>query len=395
MKFTQTNVRSLKPPIGKADITIWDEAMAGFGIRFRNGGAGAFVIQYQIGERQAKMTLGKVAKVELEQAQIEAKQHFAMIAKKIDPAVERAKVMTDNEQTFEPLIDPFIAFLERKGRSAGYVKWTRRCLTHYMTDLHRRPVKGIERADISRELRRITAERGPVSSKNSRAALSKFFSWIIGEGLAHHNPVDGTNKEEAGVRDRVLTPEEIVCIWNESGEGDYGKIIKLLILTAVRKSSIGNLSRKELLFDKAMLDLPKQRNKNKERFLVPLSRQALAILSSVTERKESPFVFGEGEGGFSGWSKCKERLDGRLGEGFEHWVHHDFRRTFETLGKDVCKIPPHVTDVCLHHVGEARKGVKRHYNYANYLDEKRSALQVWADYIDGLVNKKVELRIAA
>ena len=46
MRFTQARVNSLKPPAGKADHEEIDEAMPGFGIRFRNGGSGTYFIKY-------------------------------------------------------------------------------------------------------------------------------------------------------------------------------------------------------------------------------------------------------------------------------------------------------------------------------------------------------------
>jgi len=61
MKFSESNVRRLKAPEGKSDITIWDNGMPGFGIRFRDGGAGVYIIQYKVDGKDAKLTLGKVA----------------------------------------------------------------------------------------------------------------------------------------------------------------------------------------------------------------------------------------------------------------------------------------------------------------------------------------------
>ena len=53
------------------------------------------------------------------------------------------------------------------------------------------------------------------------------------------NPVVGTNKAEEEIsRDRVLNDEELRLVWSCAGEGDYGAIIRLLILpgSAARKS---------------------------------------------------------------------------------------------------------------------------------------------------------------
>jgi hypothetical protein len=47
MKFTQTNVNAYKlPATAGNDFTIWDDAMPGFGIRFRDGKpSGSWIIK--------------------------------------------------------------------------------------------------------------------------------------------------------------------------------------------------------------------------------------------------------------------------------------------------------------------------------------------------------------
>ena len=59
MRFTQATINSFKPPKGKADHVEFDDAMAGFGVRFRNGGPGTFFIQYKIGEQHRRLSLGQ------------------------------------------------------------------------------------------------------------------------------------------------------------------------------------------------------------------------------------------------------------------------------------------------------------------------------------------------
>ena len=77
MKFTQSRVNSFQPPAGKTDHDEIDEAMPGFGVRFRNGGTGAYFIKYKIGDKHGRLSLGKVGKVSLADAQAAARRHFA------------------------------------------------------------------------------------------------------------------------------------------------------------------------------------------------------------------------------------------------------------------------------------------------------------------------------
>ena len=132
MKFTQARVNSLKPPAGKADHEEMDEAMPGFGVRFRNGGPGTYFIKYKIGGKHGRLSLGKVARSRSADAQAAAKRHFAVLADKINPSVERAKAVDKVSDTIEPLIDDFAGYLRRKGRADTYLAEVERSLRRYL-----------------------------------------------------------------------------------------------------------------------------------------------------------------------------------------------------------------------------------------------------------------------
>ena len=52
----------------------------------------------------------------------------------------------------------------------------------------------------------------------------------------------GTNKhDDAEARDRVLTDAELAAVWNAAPDNEYGRIVKLLMLTGQRRDEIGSL----------------------------------------------------------------------------------------------------------------------------------------------------------
>ena len=107
---------------------------------------------------------------------------------------------------------------------------------------------------VADRLKAIEADSGPVSRNRARSTLSAMFSWAIKERYKHLklNPVDGTGKvEEADPRDRVLTDAELVEIWNALPDNDYGRIVKLLLLTGQRREEIGGLQWREINIDKS------------------------------------------------------------------------------------------------------------------------------------------------
>ena len=206
------------------------------------------------------------------------------------------------------------------------------------------------------------------------------------QGLADHNPVIGTEAPaEDRRRDRVLSPAEMVAVWKAcDGRGEFGVIVRLLMLTGARRDEVAGLRRPELDLDRALWILPAARSKNGLEHEVPLSRQALAQLA--TRDRVGLCVFGRrGRSPFSGFSRSKERLDRELGETVAPWTLHDIRRSVVTHMVEL-GITPHVVEACINHVSGHRAGVVGTYNRATYREPKQAALQAWADHLEAPVD---------
>jgi integrase len=102
-------------------------------------------------------------------------------------------------------------------------------------------------------------------------------------------------------------------------------------------------------------------------------------------------VFGYGNGGFSGWSDCKESLDERIlaaqqkhdskAKPLPDWRLHDLRRTAATVMADRLGVLPHIVEAVLNHSSGHRAGVAGIYNRARYEAEMRAALDRWAAHL--------------
>jgi integrase len=137
----------------------------------------------------------------------------------------------------------------------------------------------------------------------------------MGEGLVENNPVIGTNKATEEVsRDHVLRDTELAAIWKACRDDDYGRIVQLLILTGQRREEVGAMQWDEVDQARGLWTIPKGRTKNGLPHDVPLSDAALEILRRAPHRGGRALVFGDGAGGFQGWSKAKAALDKRVDE---------------------------------------------------------------------------------
>ena len=132
----------------------------------------------------------------------------------------------------------------------------------------------------------------------------------------------------------------MAAIWaGTAGDDQYSAIVRLLSLTLARRDEIGSLRWSEVDLDRATISLPAERTKNSRPFEIPLSAQALEILARQPRREGREFVFGRGQGGFSGWSKAKAELDARAS--VAGWRLHDLRRSGSTAMHGELGIMPH------------------------------------------------------
>jgi integrase len=207
-------------------------------------------------------------------------------------------------------------------------------------------------------------------------------------GLTEANPVAGALRVAAETsRERVLTPDELASIWSACREDDFGRIVRLLVLTAQRREEVGSMTWSELDLEQGLWTIPRERTKNGRSHEVPLSAAAVDILRKLPHRQGREYVFGEGAGGFSGWSKCKARLDARIaatGESLHPWRLHDLRRTAATRMAEMGTLP-HVVEALLNHVSGHKAGVAGVYNRATYREEKRQALAAWSNHLHELL----------
>jgi integrase len=382
MKFTQAAVAKFKMPEGKIEHIEFDDSIPGFGLRVRNGGKRehrTYILQYKIGPKQRRMTLGNAAKIGLDEARRKARKLFGKIADGKDPANEKAVARTEASHTFDVIVSEFLRVQQAKLKLRSFIE-VQRFLQKHWKPLHRLALATISRATVAAQLRIIAKEHGPVSADRARAAISKFFSWAMGEGLAEANPVIGTNKAAGAInaRDRVLTDKELATVWNGVLENDYGRIVRLLILTGCRRDEIGSLRWSEINKEAGLIVLPGERTKNGRTHDVPLSKVALEIIDSIPRRINRDFVFGEGKGGFSGWSKAKASLNAQLG--LKPWRLHDLRRTASTRMADA-GVQPHIIEAVINHVSGHKAGVAGVYNRSTYENEKRAALEALSNYV--------------
>jgi integrase len=411
MKLTDSVARTEKLS-GKQDVILWDGALVGFGLRIRKVAKGIrkqWIVQYRDAARESRrFIIGTVEELSAAKARDIAADKLAGVRLGIYPHATREQQRKEAEhqrdrdaETFGVVSALYLANREKALRERSFLEVKRHIEKHW-EPFAKKPIHEINRRAIAIRLTEISAVNGPVAANRARATLSAFFSWAMGEGIVEHNPVAGTNKAiDEDPRDRVLTDAELGAIWAACRDDEYGRIVKLLMLTGQRREEVGGMLWDELGIESGLWTMQGARTKNGKRHILPLVPEAIQILGTIKRRprRESFLdrVFGTGEGGFGGWSKAKINLDARIvearGRPIADWRLHDLRRTVKTIMADKLDVRTEVSEAILNH---AKQGMEAVYNGAQYLTQKRRALEMWADYlrpiIEGADRKVVPLR---
>jgi integrase len=378
---------------------VWDKKLPGFGLRTRNGKR-TWVFQYKLGNQNRRIKLGG-PELSRDDARRLAEAEKGKLAKAklghgLDPAAEReirkaeAKPRAKSAKALASII-PIYLEARRGGVKPNTYVAQERYLNNHWEALHGLPLDGITRADVATSLAAIAKANGPVAANRARSVLSKFYAWAIGEGLCDANPVMGTNKrDENDPRERSLSSVEAARVWLAAPDNDYGRILKLILLTGCRRTEIGDLKWSELDRDARTIRLPRERTKNHQEHFVPLSDAAMSILATIGHG-DRDYLFGRRRtGGFCGWSKSKAELD-EIVKLKEPWTVHDLRRTVRT-GLGDLGVQPHIAEATLNHLPPK---LIRTYDRNKYESEKRAALDQWATHLKTVVAQVTGTNVTA
>jgi integrase len=394
MKFTKTSVEKLlaSPP---AKEFVWDASCPGFGIRLR--GSPTWYVQLRVNGKTRRAKLGDVSRIELEPARAAAKRFNAEATLGNDPIKAKALARTAAATTVGSTVELYLAARESSLRPSS-LQQARLSLRKHFAALHPLPLASVARKDVAVAVTAVAKDHGKIAAKRARAHLSAFFTWCLREGIGgESNPVSNTNDPapDEKPRDRTLSPDEIKHLWHMLPDTEFGKVVKLLLLTACRRGEIGSLLWSEVDLDKALLTIRAGRMKGGKEHRLPLVPEALDILRSVAPRPGNPHVFGSARSGLTGFSEpVKELRDALAAMGYvaDPWRMHDIRRTVRSEMGEL-GVEPWIAERILAH---SRLGIEATYDKSKLERQMRTALGLWANrlrcIVEGTESTVVALR---
>jgi integrase len=260
-----------------------------------------------------------------------------------------------------------------------------------------RPIEGLTKADIIRELDRVVDRGSPIAANRTLSAIRRFLNWSVERGLIEVSPAASVKPPAPeSSRDRVLSDREIIWLWSAAQQVGYpfGTIVQLLLVTAQRRDEVTGMRRAEL-DGASQWVIPASRAKNDTIHVVPLSALALEVLGQVPEGRPDLLFTTTGNSQVSGFSRAKRAIDSAMTTiarkelrepKFEivPWKLHDLRRTAAT-GMAGLQTPVHVVERLLNHRTGTIRGVAAVYNRHEYWTERVDAMAAWSASLRGLL----------
>ena len=157
-------------------------------------------------------------------------------------------------------------------------------------------------------------------------------------------------------------------------------MVKAWILTGQRRDEVRCMAWSEVDPARALWTLPAARNKGKRDHEIPLARAMTELLDGL-RRRGSPVFSTDGTKPYAGQKRLKAILDRE--SGVTGWTLHDFRRTAST-GMAALHVPQDAIDRVLNHAKSTLAGT---YNRHDYLEQKRKALEAWAERVAFIVGE--------
>jgi integrase len=410
LRLTDAAVKRFKKP-ETGRIEYWDSHTRGFGLRLSATGVQSWVVitrSLKAGAwKQQRVTLGSYPALSLAQARKKATDAIAAAKKGDDPAAavkaERTALVDNSRNTFGTVRTEFLEKYRgrqnRRPAPSTLREMTRVLSADAFDGWTDTPMANLAKRDVLDILDAIVERGAETMANRTLAYLKLLFGWAANRGIIETDPTAGIKKPgHETSRDRVLSLDELRIIWQatESDHTQFNSIVRLLLLTGARLREVAELAWREIDAEAQTWTLPAARAKNHREHMVPLSEPALSILEA---RRETQRTLGTapklaftttGETAFSGFSRAKALLDKRIakaGADMAPWRLHDIRRAVATHMAEDLRIAPHVIEAALNHVSGTKAGVASVYNRALHLDERRSALDAWADFLLRLVGK--------
>jgi integrase len=398
MPLSDTKLRSLKPK--EAPYKVSDGE--GLYVLVTAGGSRLWNLSYRFLGKQKTLAIGKYPAVGLSEARRAREAAKRRLAGGVDPSAERKaerrrKVMA-NSSTFQAVADEWFHQNEERWVKSYRSRLRSRLDGDLLLHLGRRPIAEIEPLELLDALRRIEKRDAIEMAKRVMQMAGGIFRYGVATGRCARDitaDLKGALKPSRPSKHRASLPAKDLPIFMAALDAYDGDIItklamKLLLLTFVRTSEL-RFSRwvefEDLDGQNPLWRIPSERMKMRRDHLVPLSPQAVTVISDLkkkTGHREYLFPAPTKSGSISENTLLFAIY--RMGYHRRATVH-GFRSTASTILNEA-QFNRDWIELQLAHFDGSVRGA---YNSAEWLPKRREMMAWWADYLDKSRRPKLQV----
>ena len=401
MPLTDTFVKQVKHS-GKA---AGDKYSDGGGLYLHVTKSGRYWrMAYRFGGKQKTVAFGVYPAVTLAQARKRRDAAREQLASDLDPglvkqAAKAARALA-GENTFEAVAREYHGIKSSAWSESYSAKWLRLLEKDFFPSLGKLALADITPPMMLGVLRRVE-QRGAVDAAHPlRKNAGQVFRYGIQTGRCERNPVPDLQgalkplsvKHMAALLEPVKVGELMRAIDAYTGQPVTRGAMLLSALLFQRPVNIRSMEWAWIDLDAAMLTIPAQEMKrtqagklNGRPHFVPLARQAVETLREMlllTGHREHVFPANRGDGRPMSNMTINAALR-RMGFSGDEMTAHGFRAMARTLMIE--RLPGIHADVIEAQLAHSKSGpLGAAYDRAEYMDQRRTMMQAWADYLDKL-----------
>jgi integrase len=358
-------------------------------------------LKFRLDSVEKLFALGVYPDVSLETARARRDAARVLIAQGINPVqakhdADRAK-QAATVDTFEALAREWWANWkgDRTERHADYV--LRRLEADVFPAIGKKPIATIRPRDVIAVARAIEKRGALDIAKRALETIGQVFRYAIQTERVDTNPaanLSGVVKARPKTNYARLTEKELpelmgkIANYSRDGGALVTRIaLQLMALTFVRTSELIAARWEEFDFERAQWRIPAERMKMREPHIVPLTKQALALLAELKVVTGHSVLLFPGERDHAKPMSNNTLLFALYRMGYHsRMTGHGFRGIASTQLHEMGFDHNHIELQLAH---KERNAVSAAYNHATYLPQRAKMMQFWADYLDQVTTGKV------
>lgn len=357
-------------------------------------------------KKENLLSLGEYPETTLAKARELRAAAQALLGEGIDPAlqreIDRVTAAIAAAHSFQALAEEWLATREAHW-SEGYMKRMRAALVN---DAYPRfgklPISQITGKIVLDAVRRVERRGALEMAVRLLSSIGMVFRYAVGTGRIHADVTYGLEKflsprppaqHFPHVSEESL-PQLLLLIENYHGRPETRLALKIMMRTFPRTNELRWAEWPEWDFENGLWDIPPERMKGtiiQKRIgtahLVPLSKQTIEIgreLQRYTGHHRFMFPGIRRPSQIPISAETINKALKIMGFGGEQ-TGHGFRGLASTIMNERSGFRPEVIESQLAHKDKDK--VRRAYNHAIYLDERRALMQWWSDYLDDQLSR--------